>query len=88
LVSFDRYTLHLASCKIWRQFIHLDFEKQGNPAQKFTSGNRKVSKKQKNVINRPLPNFRVRWAYQSFQKGWSIFKRVKSWRWFQVGFID
>jgi hypothetical protein len=27
-------------------------------------------------------------VYQSFRVNWSIFKRVKSWRWFQVGFID
>jgi hypothetical protein len=49
LVCFDRYKLYLVPCEIWRWVIHLSFENSGNSAQKFTPGNRKVSKKVKCV---------------------------------------
>jgi hypothetical protein len=45
LISFDRYTFCLAPCKISRWVIHLGFAKQASSSQKFTTGNRKVSKK-------------------------------------------
>jgi hypothetical protein len=34
--------------------IHLSFEKQDSPSQKFTTGNRKVSKKVKRVQTPPI----------------------------------
>jgi hypothetical protein len=36
----------------------------------------------------PFPNSPVPGVCQSFQDSWNRTKRPKSWRWFQVGFID
>jgi hypothetical protein len=95
MIPFDSYTFHLDSYEISRWVIYLCFAKQGSLLQKFTTESRQVFKKVKCahpfISNAAFSNSRVHGnrsrlgalACQSFQAGWSIFKRVKPWRWFQ-----
>jgi hypothetical protein len=45
LISLSSYAFHCYPCAIWKCFIHLGFEKQGNSSWKFTAGNGKFLKK-------------------------------------------
>jgi hypothetical protein len=64
LVSFDRYTFHLAPCGIWRWVIHLGFGKQGYSSQKIYNRNREVSKRlgaRPHFSHPAFSNSHVRW---------------------------
>jgi hypothetical protein len=58
LVSFESHALYLDPCGIWRWVIHLGFERQGHISQKFTTGNRKVSKNV-NGVKPPAVEIRI-----------------------------
>jgi hypothetical protein len=91
LVSFDRYTLYLVPCAIWRWIVRLSFEKHG---QLFNWKRKKFVKFKGTTrfISRPvffkLCGGRSWLGWSESPDEWNIFKRVKPLRWFQIGFID
>jgi hypothetical protein len=87
---------YLVPCKIWGWFIHISFEKQGNFTQKLIN-NWKMTKGPSAFLFQ-TPSFSNPHAIDQdlthrcmleFPTKWPRYiQKVKSWRWFQVCFID
>jgi hypothetical protein len=93
LVAFNRYTFHRVSCEIRRWVIYLGLEREGNSVQNSRVGNRTGSKKIKCFQTPPahflwsrLGDDLAHLCMSEFPRRLEHIKRVKSRRWFQVGF--